>query len=281
MRHVSLAKNANIFEADEVKGFVHACATVDTEECMSVSAFLSSLDLDKDWVLKTALLSLLLIQLNSFVDIASIIHIIEFNTSWHSKFSLEILRQSGYELLHLLIEIKAVTDCEYVAYFIHHLYVMSSTERFQALLIGLESLLTLFIKIDVSCHFLNHQLHAILFSIRIKVVMQVHWNAFEMWSVNQHGMQDRLRVELSVQLVKEETKAYAVSMRELLSGIPHGQPFQARVTKNCHDLVEENDVEVRSVGGKDSRIFLALLIRHFQVIKPDGTHVSLLLLQDS
>ena len=61
MRHVSLAQNANIFEADEVKGFVHACATVDTEECMSVSAFLSSLDLDKDWVLKTALLSLLLI----------------------------------------------------------------------------------------------------------------------------------------------------------------------------------------------------------------------------
>ena len=51
MRHVSLAKNANIFEADEVQGFVHACAIVDTEECMSVSAFLSGLDLDKDRVL--------------------------------------------------------------------------------------------------------------------------------------------------------------------------------------------------------------------------------------
>ena len=51
--------------------------------------------------------------------------------------------------------------------------------------------------------------------------MQVHWNAFEMWSVNQHGMEDRLRVELSVELVKEKTKAYAVGMGELLSGIPH------------------------------------------------------------
>ena len=51
--------------------------------------------------------------------------------------------------------------------------------------------------------------------------MQVHWNTFEMWSVNQHGMQDRLRVELSVKLVEEKSEAYTVSMRELLSGIPH------------------------------------------------------------
>ena len=130
MRHVSLTENPNIFEADEVQGFVHACAIVDTEECMSVSALLSSLDLDKDRVLQTTLLSLLFIKLYSFVDIASFVHIIEFDTSWHRKFSLEIFRQSGYELLHLLIEIKAVTDCEYVAYIIHHLYAMSSTERF-------------------------------------------------------------------------------------------------------------------------------------------------------
>ena len=51
--------------------------------------------------------------------------------------------------------------------------------------------------------------------------MQIDRYAFEMWPVNQHGMQDGLRVELFVKFVEEKTKAYTMSMGELLSGIPH------------------------------------------------------------
>ena len=184
MRHVSLAQHADIFEADEVKGFMHASAIIDTEELMGVGAFLPSLDLDEDRVLQTTLLCLLFIQLYSFVDIASVVHILEFDTPRHRKLSLEVLRQSAYKLCHLLIEIKAITYCEYVAHFIHYLYVMPSTEGLQTLLIYFESFLTLFIKIYVSCHFLNHQLHAVLLSVWIEVVVQVDWNTFQMWPVD-------------------------------------------------------------------------------------------------
>ena len=159
---------------------------------MGVRAFLPGLNFDEDRVLQTTLLCLLLIQLHSLVDIATVIHIVEFDTSGHRKLRLEVLWQSFYKLLHLLIEIEAITDFQYVAHFIHDLYFILSTKRFQALLICLKSLLALFINIDVSCHFLNHQFHAILLSIWIKVVMKVDWNAFEMWPVYQHGVQDGL-----------------------------------------------------------------------------------------
>ena len=92
MRHVGLAENTDVLEAYEVQGLVHACAVIDTEESMGVGAFLPSLDLDKNWVLKTALLCLLFIQLYSFVDIASFVHILKLDTPGHCKLSLEVLR---------------------------------------------------------------------------------------------------------------------------------------------------------------------------------------------
>ena len=51
MRHVSLAEHADIFEADEVQSFMHACIVINTEESMCVCAFLPSLNLDENRVL--------------------------------------------------------------------------------------------------------------------------------------------------------------------------------------------------------------------------------------
>ena len=105
MGHVGLAEQADVFEADEVEGCMHARAIIDTEECVGVGTFLPSLDLNEDRVFKTALLCLLFIKLNPFVDIATAVHILKFDAPRHLKLILEVFRQSSQQILHLLIEI--------------------------------------------------------------------------------------------------------------------------------------------------------------------------------
>ena len=108
------------------------------------------------------------------------------------------------QLLHSPIEIDAIGDLEHVPNVIDHADTVLLTERLQAHLISLKSLLTLSGEVHVLGHLLDNDVG--FAGVGAEVVEKADREAGDVRAVAEHSLDDRFGEELDAQVIKQQSE---------------------------------------------------------------------------